>query len=63
MLYERFAVPEYWIVDPVKEVIRVFRLAEAQYAVTAELQRGRRDVLTTPLMPGLELALDEIFVD
>lgn len=62
-LYERFAVPEYWIVDPDLDVIKVFRLVEARYQRVAELSLEAGDVLTTPLLPGLELPLAEIFED
>jgi Uma2 family endonuclease len=30
-LRERFAVPEYWIVDPDLDASRVFRLVEGRY--------------------------------
>lgn len=62
-LYERFAVAEYWIVDPDLDVIKVFRLVEARYQRVAELSLEAGDVLTTPLLPGLEMPLAEIFED
>jgi len=62
-LYERFAVPEYWIVDPANDALKRFTLADARYVFAAELTRQRGDVLTTPLLPGLELPLAEIFED
>lgn len=60
-LYEREGVSEYWIVDPVKEVIRVHRRELGAFARPVELWRGRHDVLTTPLLPGLELPLARVF--
>lgn len=62
-LYERFAVPEYWIVDPELDVIKVFRLVEGRYVPVEELTLDAGDVLTTPLLPGLEMPLAEIFED
>jgi|KBSSwiStaDraftv2_1062776.scaffolds.fasta_scaffold50139_6 Uma2 family endonuclease len=62
-LYERFAVAEYWIVDPDLDAIKVFRLVESRYERVAELSLEAGDVLTTPLLPGLELPLAEIFED
>jgi Uma2 family endonuclease len=62
-LYERFAVPEYWIVDPDLDVIKLFRLVDERYRRVAELSLEAGDVLTTPLLPGLELPLAEIFED
>jgi len=60
-LYERFGVQEYWVVDPDFDVIKVYRLAEGRYLRAAELTLAAHDVLRTPLMPGLELSLADIF--
>jgi len=62
-LYERFAVPEYWIVDPDLDAIKVFRLVQDRYQRAQELSLDAGDVLTTPLLPGLEMPLAEIFED
>ena len=62
-LYERFEVPEYWIVDPVGGRLKVFRLESGHYALAQELFFERGDILTTPLLPGLEIPLVEIFED
>ena len=62
-LYERFAVPEYWIVDPASDRVKVFRLTNDQYALAQMLSLEARDVLTTPLLPGLEMPLAEVFED
>jgi len=60
-LYERTGVTEYWVVDPAIDVVRVYRRAEAGFARPIELSREAGDVLTTPLLPGLELPLSRIF--
>ena len=60
-LYERFGVQEYWVVDPDVDVIKVYRLVEGRYQRVAELTLAARDALSTPLMPGLELSLTDIF--
>ena len=62
-LYERFGVTEYWIVDPEVDRIKVYRLLNEQYDRVAELNLESGDVLTTPLLPGLELPLRKIFED
>ena len=62
-LYERFNVTEYWVVDPDIDVVRVYRIENGKYTRVQELSVDHDDVLTTPLLPGLELPLSEIFAD
>lgn len=62
-LYERFGVSEYWIVDTDLDVINVFRLRDQRYQRVAELSLEAGDVLTTPLLAGLELRLADVFED
>ncbi len=59
-LYERTGVPEYWIIDPVADDVRIFRRnASGRYERAVELSGD--DTLTSPLFPGLEIRLDRIF--
>jgi Uma2 family endonuclease len=60
-LYERAGVSEYWIVDPDIDVIRVYRRTSEGFGRPIELSREAGDVLTTALLPGLELPLARIF--
>ena len=62
-LYERFNVTEYWVVDPDIDVVRVYRLQDRKYQRAQELSLDHSDVLTTALLPGLELKLSEIFAE
>lgn len=55
-LYTEFDVAEYWIVDPGRRTVRVFKAGE----LVTELTEG---MLTTPLLPGLEIPLAAIFED
>ena len=52
---------EYWFVDPEIDVIRVYRRSGTAFGPPVELSRDGGDVLTTPLLPGLELALADVF--
>jgi Uma2 family endonuclease len=60
-LYERAGVLEYWIVDPEIDVIRVYRRADARFGRPIELSHEAGDVVTTPLLPGLEIPLAGVF--
>ena len=62
-LYERFGVSEYWVIDPDDESVYVYRRTGEVYARVAELTLERHDVLTTPLLAGLDLPLERIFRD
>ena len=63
-LYERGGVAEYWLVDPEAEAVKVFRRAgEGGFDRPELLTLHSGDTLTTPLLPGLELPLAEVFAD
>ena len=57
--YELLGVSEYWIVDPLADRVHVFRPEGESFREAAELSDG--DVLTTPLLPGLEIPLRYLF--
>jgi Uma2 family endonuclease len=60
-LYERSGVSEYWVVDPVLETVKIYRLNSGVYERVAELSTEAGDRLETPLIPGLTIALAQIF--
>ena len=62
-LYERAGVREYWVVDPEIDVVRVYRRSDERFARAIELSREAGDVLTTMLLPDLEIPLTGIFKD
>ncbi|MGE0447626.1 MAG: Uma2 family endonuclease [Vicinamibacterales bacterium] len=60
-LYERTGVSEYWLVEPKGDRVRVYRREGARFAAPVDLTREAGDVLTTLLLPGLDLPLARIF--
>jgi Uma2 family endonuclease len=63
-VYERTGVQEYWIVDPDRNVVDVYRRPRSagvpDPTFAAPMRFGRAQVLDTPLLAGLRLPLDEI---
>jgi Uma2 family endonuclease len=62
-LYERAGVLEYWIVDPEIDVVRIYHRNGDRFDRPIELSRGAGDVVTSPILPGFQFALDAIFRD
>jgi Uma2 family endonuclease len=59
--YERCGVGEYWLLDPRRRTVRVLRRSGAGFLPPVELSAAAGDFLTTPLFPGLEISLREVF--
>jgi Uma2 family endonuclease len=59
--YSEAGVPEYWVIDPSNDTLTVLALSGAEYIERAVL--GPNDILTTPMMPGFELRLEQLFED
>ena len=57
-VYERTGVEEYWLVDPEREVAEVYRRGAGGFQPS--VRYARPDIVTTPLMPGLDIPLDKI---
>lgn len=59
-LFEAQAVREYWMVDPDDDTVTIDRLDETG-SFTRSAVLGVDAVLTTPLLPGWSLALNQLF--
>ncbi|HEX4347733.1 MAG TPA: Uma2 family endonuclease [Vicinamibacterales bacterium] len=60
-LYEKSGVAEYWMIDPEHDAVTAYRNIEGRFARAATLTLDRHDVLTTSLLPGLQLPLARLF--
>jgi Uma2 family endonuclease len=58
-LYSRHGVLEYWLVDPEAETVEVLTPNEAGLTMAATLRRS--DTLTSPLLAGLAIDLEQVF--
>ena len=58
-IYALHGVKEYWLVHPEKEQVQVLRREKGDFQRMADL--NREDVLTTPMLSGLEIPLVNIF--
>jgi Uma2 family endonuclease len=54
-------VSEYWVVDPDLDLVRIYRRSGESFSRAIELSREADDVLTTLLLPELEIPLTRIF--
>jgi len=62
-LYEEFGVKEYWVVQPDEQTLLRYVLNEDGIFVVPERMLTVGDTLTTPILPGFELAMDDVFRD
>jgi Uma2 family endonuclease len=58
-LYEEAGVKEYWVVFPSEQVVQIYELIDNQYKAKAPLANG--DKITTSILEGFEVEVDEIF--
>lgn len=60
-IYTRHGVRELWLVHPDLETIEVFDLTKQPDQPIAVLENGTHPMITTPILPGLEAPLADIF--
>ena len=60
-LYDRSGVLEYWLVDPQAGAVKVFRRSGSGFLPPEDFSAAAGARLTTPLLPGFEIPVREIF--
>lgn len=60
-IYERFGALEYWLIDPDRQTVQVFRRASTGFGPAKVLSAEAGESLVTPLLPGLTIQVGEIF--
>ena len=61
-VYEATGLPELWLVDANADTVLIYRRSTATAETfDVELELGRGEQLTTPLMPGLEIDVADLF--
>jgi Uma2 family endonuclease len=58
-MFQRYGVPEYWIVDPVGETIEIYKLAESAYEPAGTFSGS--DKMRSPILPDLTFSPSSIF--
>ena len=56
-LYAKYGVKEYWIIDPQKATIQIYRSPKLRLAATFT----KKDEVTSPLLPGFRFRVRDIF--
>jgi len=62
-LYEEFGVKEYWVVYPNELSLVRYSLNKDGKFTTEEKAFTVGDIITTPILPGFELSLDDVFLN
>jgi Uma2 family endonuclease len=60
-LYERYGVDEYWIADPVIDVVKIYRRSGASFVRAAEISTESGGEITSPILPGFALDVSLVF--
>ena len=58
-MFQRYGVPEYWIVDPIEETIEIYRLAEFEYEPVGTFSGGV--TMRSAALPDLTLVPASVF--
>ena len=59
--YERCGVGEYWVIDPLLEVVKIYRLFDGAYQRVAEVSTESGGAIASPLLGDVTLDVAELF--
>jgi Uma2 family endonuclease len=62
-LYERHGVLEYWIADPDLDSVKIYRRSGEGFAPAEILSVETGGTLTTPLLPGFSVPIEDVFAE
>jgi Uma2 family endonuclease len=62
-LYEEFSVKEYWVVYPDELSLLRYNLNKDGKFISEERAFTVGDTITTPILPGFKLSLDDVFLN
>ena len=61
-LYQEAGVLEYWVVSPIERMVQVWKLNEQGFYIGLP-PAVEGDILKTPIIPNLEIDLNDVFMD
>ena len=61
--YAQAGVTEYWLIDPDARAIELYRFQESVDTPAQTAILGENKTFGTPLLPGLEISIEEVFSD
>lgn len=61
-LYQEAGVLEYWLVSPIEKTVQVFKLNDEGIFIGLQ-PKVEDDLLTTPIIPNLEIELMDVFAE
>lgn len=61
-IYQEAGVLEYWVVNPTEKMIQVWKLTEEGTYIGLQ-PKVEGDILTTPIIPNMEVVVTDVFMD
>ena len=58
-VYEESGIQEYWVIQPEEQTLLIYTLINGKYQASKLFTSG--DIISTPILPGFELDLEQVF--